>query len=112
MELLDQNALKSFMLPWWKHQKKGKIKYEVRPVLPYGCQAASSYCSAVGSSDVVGLGYGVELALKSMEYKAMDDSTVKKGFTVEDHRTEDLSPEVRGFIFSKILERKPEVTTE
>ncbi|KAJ1419971.1 UDP-glucose:Glycoprotein Glucosyltransferase [Sesbania bispinosa] len=52
-------------------------------------------------------GYGVELALKNMEYKAMDDSV-----TLEDPRTEDLSQEVRGFIFSKILERKPELTSE
>ncbi|KAK1310475.1 UDP-glucose:glycoprotein glucosyltransferase [Acorus calamus] len=57
-------------------------------------------------------GYGVELALKNMEYKAMDDSTVKKGVTLEDPRTEDLSQEVRGFIFSKIMDRKPELTSE
>jgi len=25
-------------------------------------------------------GYGVELALKNMEYKAMDDSAIKKGY--------------------------------
>ncbi|XVE93241.1 hypothetical protein REPUB_Repub01dG0173400 [Reevesia pubescens] len=47
-----------------------------------------------------------------MEYKAMDDSAIKKGVTLEDPRTEDLSQEVRGFIFSKILERKPELTSE
>ncbi|KAG7031006.1 UDP-glucose:glycoprotein glucosyltransferase, partial [Cucurbita argyrosperma subsp. argyrosperma] len=34
------------------------------------------------------------------------------GVTLEDPRTEDLSQEVRGFIFSKILERKPEITSE
>ncbi|KAI3445630.1 hypothetical protein Pfo_002295 [Paulownia fortunei] len=47
-----------------------------------------------------------------MEYKAMDDSTIKKGVTLEDPHTEDLSQEVRGFIFSRILERKPELTSE
>nr|CAD1836155.1 unnamed protein product [Ananas comosus var. bracteatus] len=93
--------------------KKGKVKYVLRPVLPSGCQAKSSYCSAVGSVDAVTLaGYGVELALKNMEYKAMDDTAVNKGVTSEDSRTEDLSQEVRGFIISKILERKPELTTE
>ncbi|KAG1353977.1 UDP-glucose:glycoprotein glucosyltransferase [Cocos nucifera] len=110
---LGTECFKEFHVSLVEASKKGKIKYVVRPVLPSGCQAASSYCSAVGSSDLVNLGgYGVELALKNMEYKAMDDSTVKKGVTLEDPRTEDLSQEVRGFIFSKILERKPELTTE
>ncbi|XP_020594123.1 UDP-glucose:glycoprotein glucosyltransferase-like [Phalaenopsis equestris] len=92
--------------------KKGKIKYVARPVLLSGCQAvANSYCSFVGASDAVNLGgYGVELALKNMEYKAMDDSAIKKGVTLEDPKTEDLSQEIRGFIFSKILERKPDLT--
>ncbi|KAJ0970439.1 hypothetical protein J5N97_023316 [Dioscorea zingiberensis] len=93
--------------------KKGQAKYVVRPVLPSGCQAITSYCGGIGTSDAVHLGgYGVELALKNMEYKAMDDSAIKKGVTLEDPRTEDLSQEVRGFIFSKILERKPDLTAE
>ncbi|XP_061337152.1 UDP-glucose:glycoprotein glucosyltransferase isoform X1 [Gastrolobium bilobum] len=93
--------------------KQGKVKYVVRPVLPAGCEANFGHCGSVGASESVNLGgYGVELALKNMEYKAMDDSTIKKGVTLEDPRTEDLSQEVRGFIFSKILERKPELTSE
>lgn len=93
--------------------KKGKVKYVVRPVLPYGCEKYTFSCAAVGATDSPNLGgYGVELALKNMEYKAMDDSTVKKGITLEDPHTEDLSQDVRGFIFSKILQRKPEATAE
>ncbi|XP_039137617.1 UDP-glucose:glycoprotein glucosyltransferase [Dioscorea cayenensis subsp. rotundata] len=96
-----------------EYAKKGKAKYVVRPVLPSGCQAVTSYCGGIGTSDAVHLGgYGVELALKNMEYKAMDDSAIKKGVSLEDPRTEDLSQEVRGFIFSKILERKPDLTAE
>ncbi|XP_057737491.1 UDP-glucose:glycoprotein glucosyltransferase [Arachis stenosperma] len=93
--------------------KEGKVKYILRPVLPAGCEAGIGHCGSLGASESVNLGgYGVELALKNMEYKAMDDSTIKKGVTLEDPRTEDLSQEVRGFIFSKILERKPELTSE
>ncbi|GLU02935.1 hypothetical protein SLE2022_201650 [Rubroshorea leprosula] len=93
--------------------KEGKVKYVVRPVLTSGCEAEVGQCGAVGVRDSLNLGgYGVELALKNMEYKAMDDSAIKKGLTLEDPRTEDLSQEVRGFIFSKILERKPELTSE
>ncbi|KAM6554272.1 hypothetical protein CsatB_015034 [Cannabis sativa] len=93
--------------------KEGKVKYVVRPVLPSGCEAQFGHCGAVGTQNSVNLGgYGVELALKNMEYKAMDDSTVKKGVTLEDPHIEDLSQDVRGFIFSKILERKPELTSE
>ncbi|KAK9053691.1 hypothetical protein SSX86_024765 [Deinandra increscens subsp. villosa] len=93
--------------------KEGKVKYVVRPVLPSGCESKSGHCGAVGTGEPLNLGgYGVELALKNMEYKAMDDSEIKKGVTLEDPHTEDLSQEVRGFIFSKILERKPELTSE
>ncbi|KAK4837839.1 hypothetical protein QYF36_008889 [Acer negundo] len=45
-----------------------KFKYVVRPVLPSGC-------GAVGATDSLNLGgYGVELALKNIVYKARDDS--------------------------------------
>ncbi|KAK8444902.1 hypothetical protein SEVIR_9G223900v4 [Setaria viridis] len=93
--------------------KQGKVRYALRPVLPSGCQATSSFCGSIGAVDAVTLsGYGVELALKNMEYKAMDDTAIKKGVSLEDPKTEDLSQEVRGFIFSKILERKPELNAE
>ncbi|KAJ7513700.1 hypothetical protein O6H91_23G011200 [Diphasiastrum complanatum] len=47
-----------------------------------------------------------------MEYKAIDDSEIKKGDSLDDTRTEDLSQEVGGFIFSKLLERKPQLAGE
>ncbi|KAL5230580.1 hypothetical protein ABZP36_029356 [Zizania latifolia] len=93
--------------------KQGKVRYVLRQVLPSGCQSTSSFCGSIGAVDAVTLsGYGVELALKNMEYKAMDDTAIKKGVALEDPKTEDLSQEVRGFIFSKILERKPELNAE
>lgn len=49
-------------------------------MLPSGCESKSTPCGALGTRDSLNLGgYGVELALKNMEYKAMDDSIVKKG---------------------------------
>ncbi|KAF9614621.1 hypothetical protein IFM89_019598 [Coptis chinensis] len=57
----------------------GRVRYVVRPVLPHGCEKATSPCGAVGTTNSMNLGaYCVELALKNMEYKAMDDSTIKK----------------------------------
>lgn len=59
---------------------QGKVRYIVRPVLPSGCEKRAGACGGIGVGNPVNLGgYGVELALKNMEYKAMDDSTVKKG---------------------------------
>lgn len=59
---------------------QGKVKYVVRPVLPSGCETKIGHCGVVGTKDPLNLGgYGVELALKNMEYKAMDDSKIKKG---------------------------------
>ncbi|KAI3972803.1 hypothetical protein MKX01_019461 [Papaver californicum] len=110
---LGTNCFKAFHVVLAEASRKGKVKYVVRPVLPSGCEATTGFCGAVGTGDALNLGgYGVELALKNMEYKAMDDSVIKKGVTLEDPQTEDLTQDVRGFIFSKILERKPEMTAE
>ncbi|KAL6178989.1 hypothetical protein ACLB2K_050505 [Fragaria x ananassa] len=110
---LGTGCFREFHVTLVEAAKEGHVKYVVRPVLPSGCEAEIDRCSAVGAKDSLNLGgYGVELALKNMEYKAMDDSTIKKGVTLEDPRTEDLSQEVRGFIFSKFLERRPELTSE
>ncbi|KAL7002014.1 hypothetical protein U1Q18_003164 [Sarracenia purpurea var. burkii] len=110
---LGTDCFREFHVTLVAAAKEGKVKYVVRPVLPSGCQSKGSNCAAVGTSNPVNLGgYGVELALKNMEYKAMDDSAIRKGVTLEDPHTEDLSQDVRGFIFSRILERKPEITSE
>ncbi|KAJ9552536.1 hypothetical protein OSB04_016581 [Centaurea solstitialis] len=110
---LGTDCFKEFHMSLVEAAKEGKVKYVVRPVLPSGCESKSGYCGAIGTRDPLNLGgYGVELALKNMEYKAMDDSEIKKGVTLEDPHIEDLSQEVRGFIFSRILERKPELTSE
>ncbi|TKY71358.1 UDP-glucose:glycoprotein glucosyltransferase [Spatholobus suberectus] len=110
---LGTSCFKEFHAALVGAAKQGKVNYVLRPVLPAGCETNFGHCGSVGASEPVNLGgYGVELAFKNMEYKAMDDSTIKKGVTLEDPHTEDLSQEVRGFIFSKILERKPELTSE
>ncbi|KAG9456989.1 hypothetical protein H6P81_001497 [Aristolochia fimbriata] len=110
---LGTSCFRDFHIALVEASKKGQVKYVVRPVLPSGCEAMADHCVAVGTKDALNLGgYGVELALKNMEYKAMDDSTVKEGATLEDPRIEDLSQEVHGFIFSKIMERKPELASE
>ncbi|KAK6156984.1 hypothetical protein DH2020_011232 [Rehmannia glutinosa] len=110
---LGTECFKEFHSALSEAARKGKVKYVVRSVLLSGCESKSASCGAIGSGEPLNLGgYGVELALKNMEYKAMDDSTIKKGVTLEDPHTEDLSQEVRGFIFSRILERKPELTSE
>ncbi|KAJ4717311.1 UDP-glucose:glycoprotein glucosyltransferase-like [Melia azedarach] len=110
---LGTDCFKQFHVNLVQAAKEGKVRYVVRPVLPSGCEANIGSCGAVGATDSLNLGgYGVELAFKNMEYKAMDDSMIKEGVILEDPRTEDLSQEVRGFIFSKILERKPDLKSE
>ncbi|KAL2342225.1 hypothetical protein Fmac_010165 [Flemingia macrophylla] len=110
---LGTSCFKEFHAALVAAAKQGKVNYVLRPVLPAGCETDFGHCGSVGASEAVNLGgYGVELVFKNMEYKAMDDTTIKKGVTLEDPRTEDLSQEVRGFIFSKILERKPELTSD
>ncbi|KZV49802.1 UDP-glucose:glycoprotein glucosyltransferase [Dorcoceras hygrometricum] len=77
---LGTDCFKEFHLTLVEAARKGKIKYVVRSVMPSGCESKSGSCGAIGTGEPPNLGgYGVELALKNMEYKAMDDSTIKKG---------------------------------
>lgn len=89
------------------------VKYVLRPYLSKGCEVEQGNCAFMGAGSKVLLGgYGVELALKNMEYKAIDDSDVKKNDAMDEARTDDLSEEVRGFIFSRLLERKPHLSDD
>uniref|UniRef100_T1J9H3 UDP-glucose:glycoprotein glucosyltransferase n=1 Tax=Strigamia maritima TaxID=126957 RepID=T1J9H3_STRMM len=56
-------------------------------------------------------GYGVELAIKSTEYKAQDDTRVKSEENM-DSDVDDKQDEVEGFVFSKLKELYPEKTNK
>uniref|UniRef100_A0A672JTW8 UDP-glucose ceramide glucosyltransferase-like 1 n=1 Tax=Salarias fasciatus TaxID=181472 RepID=A0A672JTW8_SALFA len=53
-------------------------------------------------------GYGVELAIKSTEYKAVDDTKVK-GQLSATHAEEDDNDEVQGFFFGTLKKSHPEL---
>ncbi|XP_074551732.1 UDP-glucose:glycoprotein glucosyltransferase 2 isoform X1 [Halichoeres trimaculatus] len=53
-------------------------------------------------------GYGVELAIKSTEYKAVDDTKVKDSKTSA-NAEEDVTDEVQGFIFGTLKKSHPEL---
>ncbi|CAM8984047.1 unnamed protein product [Rhodiola kirilowii] len=89
---LGTDCFSNFHVTLAEASKKGKVFYVVRPVLPSNCQNQIDHCGAVGTRDSLLLsGYGVELALKNMEYNVMDDTTVKKGAISEDPSTESYS---------------------
>jgi hypothetical protein len=52
-------------------------------------------------------GYGISLALKSLEYKTIDDSKLETGSS---HSTEGGDEEVAGISFATLKKRKPELT--
>ncbi|XP_051761619.1 UDP-glucose:glycoprotein glucosyltransferase 2 isoform X2 [Ctenopharyngodon idella] len=56
-------------------------------------------------------GYGVELAIKSTEYKAVDDTQVKESKSVTSDN-EDENEEVQGFLFGKLKKSHPELQEE
>ncbi|KAI0213511.1 UDP-glucose:glycoprotein glucosyltransferase 2 [Lamellibrachia satsuma] len=58
---------------------------------------------------VVLSGYGVELAIKSTEYKAKDDTKVEENKN-KDSKKDDDDEEVEGFIFSTLKKQHPELT--
>uniref|UniRef100_UPI0037E7011A UDP-glucose:glycoprotein glucosyltransferase 2 n=1 Tax=Semicossyphus pulcher TaxID=241346 RepID=UPI0037E7011A len=53
-------------------------------------------------------GYGVELAIKSTEYKAVDDTKVKDSKTAT-NAEEDNNDEVQGFVFGTLRKSHPEL---
>eukprot|EP01116_Phalansterium_solitarium_P000089 TRINITY_DN10057_c0_g1_i1.p1 TRINITY_DN10057_c0_g1~~TRINITY_DN10057_c0_g1_i1.p1 ORF type:complete len:1540 (+),score=753.29 TRINITY_DN10057_c0_g1_i1:74-4693(+) len=57
-------------------------------------------------------GYGVELAIKSLEYKAVDDSKVEGAAPVEQEIGFDDNEDVKGFMFGTLAKRKPELAAE
>uniref|UniRef100_A0A7N0UES8 UDP-glucose:glycoprotein glucosyltransferase n=1 Tax=Kalanchoe fedtschenkoi TaxID=63787 RepID=A0A7N0UES8_KALFE len=86
---LGTDCFLNFHVTLAEASKKGKVLYMVRPVLPSNCQNQIGHCGALGTRDSLSLGgYGVELAMKNMEYNVMDDTTVMKGTISEDPHTE------------------------
>uniref|UniRef100_A0A8C4IKT4 UDP-glucose ceramide glucosyltransferase-like 1 n=1 Tax=Dicentrarchus labrax TaxID=13489 RepID=A0A8C4IKT4_DICLA len=53
-------------------------------------------------------GYGVELAIKSTEYKAVDDTKVKDSKTIVNAEDDNID-EVQGFLFGKLKKSHPEI---
>ncbi|BDA49281.1 UDP-glucose:glycoprotein glucosyltransferase 1 [Coccomyxa sp. Obi] len=88
----------------------GKIVYVYRPVLAEGCMAEQP-CVGLGSGGGLPLpGFGVELAIKNMEYSALDDSKVEaeKEAAKEAGEEEEGPLEVEGFLFKRLIERRPD----
>ena len=72
-------------------------------------------CALVGEGDELALsGFGVELAIKSMEYKAIDDKKIQQQESAdrENAATDDLSVDTRGFNFATLIERTPDKRQE
>ncbi|XP_043227369.1 UDP-glucose:glycoprotein glucosyltransferase 1-like isoform X2 [Amphibalanus amphitrite] len=76
-----------------------KVDYVLRPY-----SGASE-----GGSKVRLSGYGVELAIKSTEYKAQDDTKVREE-TSGDAASQDQADDVEGFLFSRLRELHPELS--
>ena len=84
------------------------INYVLRPVLFSNTCARSNACVTFGASDehLRLAGFGIELAVKNMEYKAIDDSKVKSEEADDDDdsdRIEEFKDEsVLGFNFARL----------
>uniref|UniRef100_A0A6A7FWQ9 UDP-glucose:glycoprotein glucosyltransferase 1-like isoform X2 n=2 Tax=Hirondellea gigas TaxID=1518452 RepID=A0A6A7FWQ9_9CRUS len=79
---------------------QGKLDYVLRP-----------YVMDPSPQQVRLSGYGVELAIKSTEYKAQDDTKLEDE-DQQDQNQERSDDHTQGFIFSKLKSRMPEVSEE
>uniref|UniRef100_A0A668AUE2 UDP-glucose ceramide glucosyltransferase-like 1 n=1 Tax=Myripristis murdjan TaxID=586833 RepID=A0A668AUE2_9TELE len=64
---------------------------------------------AVSSKKMLLSGYGVELAIKSTEYKAVDDTKVKGQLVIAVNAEDDDNDEVQGFLFGTLKKSHPEL---
>ncbi|GAB4815180.1 hypothetical protein N2152v2_002226 [Parachlorella kessleri] len=94
------------------------LAYAWRPLLSPGCSPSAAKCSRLGAQGgrLVVPGYGVELAIKNMEYNARDDSAKAEadpsGKGQGGRPGEEGPEEVGGFVFSKLMQRKPHLKQE
>ncbi|XP_062521392.1 UDP-glucose:glycoprotein glucosyltransferase 1-like [Corticium candelabrum] len=73
--------------------KIGKIQYVMRHHVPVPSKSKTRLS-----------GYGVELAIKSTEYKAMDDSEIKEDMAAGKVTQTETEDEVEGFLFKRLRE--------
>lgn len=80
--------------------KQKSVQAKLRYVVRY-------YYPALDSSKVALSGYGVELAIKSTEYKAQDDTRVRGEAVAQNDLpdSEQKPDEIAGFVFSKLKEK-------
>ena len=87
---------------------EGRLRYVLRSW--YGGEdACGGGCAAVGAaaSSLALSGYGVALDLKSMEYKAIDDTKVNADGSADEDGDSDA--ELGGFLFARLKQRRPEL---
>jgi len=81
--------------------KAGNINYALRPI------ASKAHVKNAPPASVQG--FGVELAIKNMEYKVLDDTEIVVDEDMMSLTDESEDSEVSGFIFSKLIERRPDL---
>ncbi|KAK9830935.1 hypothetical protein WJX81_007880 [Elliptochloris bilobata] len=83
-----------------------RLAYAVRPLALEGCEVG--LCGGYGQGGPLQLaGYGVELALKNMEYKAMDEKDKEAAAASAAEGGDDGPQEVAGLLFGRLVERAP-----
>ena len=96
---------------------EGRVRATHRPTLRAGCGGDSCVGFGASADRLVATGYGVEMAIKNMEYKATDDARVRDGVASSSSNSgagaEPLAEEdVRGFNFARLADRYPDLTPE
>ncbi|GMH34056.1 hypothetical protein BSKO_01890 [Bryopsis sp. KO-2023] len=96
-----------------KKSMDGDLLYIYRPILNQGCsEEYLDPCVEFGIGEDLALpGFGIEMALKSTEYSAVDEKEKEKEFE-EGGGEESKLGEVDGFMFDRLVERKPHLEQE
>jgi len=100
---LGSESFQAFHKVLAKEAASNKIRYVVRHAWPAGGDGKQTEMQVQG--------YGVEMAIKNMEYKAVDDQK-KEGGVSSSEDGEEEEDVVAGFDFKVLLQRKPEREVE
>lgn len=92
-------------------QSPGQVTYVHRPVFSEGCQGERRHpCVDFGTKEKLQLpGFGVEMAIKSVEYSAVDDAKKDVEAPVD---TADGYGVLKGFDFDVLVARRPHLREE
>ena len=83
----------------------GEVVYIHRPILMHGCENSGCVSVGTGTEMLNAAGFGVELAMRNIEYKSMNDPNINDYTTSDSKQNQHTRGSVEGFNFTTLSQR-------